>query len=316
MKGTIIMKKFKCLLILIIAVFLIGCAANSTEIKKPEHLNAGMKEIKKGTSWYQKGCYKRSLEHFLRAHELFSGSDQLSGVALSMNNIGNIYRIMGDLENALLFFDESIDIYNNSKNYEGLVQAMSNRAAVLIEGNRLEDAAKLIEEAEVIAQKHSIPVYNLQNNLGLLYIRQKKYSQAKDVLIEARTNIKPDAFGEFATVNYALGRLMNETGCFERAVYFFETALKADRLSGFHKGIADDLAEIGSVYYSQKKYESAANCFKRSIKIYALIENRDKVSEITNMLVKAAKKANLNISITQHFVKNWLEGKAFENPCK
>jgi tetratricopeptide (TPR) repeat protein len=197
-----------------------------------------------------------------------------------------------------------------------MVQAMSNRAAVLIEADMLKDAAGLIEQAENIAKEHKLPVYNMQNNLGLLYIRQKKYSLAREVLIEARRNIPPDNFTEFATVNFTLGRLMNETGGFERAVYFFETALKADRLSGFHKGIADDLAAIGSVYYSEKKYDKAVDYFKRSIKIYALIEKRDKVSETANLLEKAAEKANLNISVTQHFVKNWLEGKAFENPCK
>jgi hypothetical protein len=75
-----------------------GCAGGNAVKKKPEHIVSGMKEIQKGTTWYQKGCYKRSLEHFFRAHELFAASDQLDGVAMSMNNIGNIYRIMEDID--------------------------------------------------------------------------------------------------------------------------------------------------------------------------------------------------------------------------
>ncbi|MBW2567972.1 MAG: tetratricopeptide repeat protein [Deltaproteobacteria bacterium] len=284
--------------------------------KKPGHLISGMKEIQKGATWYQKGCYHRSLEHFLRAHELFVVSDQLDGVAMSMNNIGNIYRIMKDLDNALLFFEESIDIYQNIKNYKGLVQTLSNKAAVLIDGNKLEEAVNVLKSAEDIAQKNSIPTTNILNNWGILFIRQKEYSRAEKILNTALANADPKNYSEYATVNFALGNLMCETGHPDKAVYFFKTALKTDRLSGFHKGIADDLGAIGDVNFSQDKYESAVNYFKRSIKIYALIQNRSKVFEIMKKLDIASEKSGQEISVTKHFINKWLEGKDFENPCK
>ena len=310
------MKRFYSILILIAVLFFFGCAGGNAVKKKPEHIISGMKEIQKGTTWYQKGCYKRSLEHFFRAHELFAASDQLDGVAMSMNNIGNIYRIMEDTDSSLLFFEESITIYQDIKDYSGLVQALSNKAAVLIDSDRLKEAAGVLRLAEDIAQKNSIPADHISNKWGILFIRQKEYSRAEEILNSALANTDPADHSEYATVNFALGTLMRETGRYEKAVYFFKAALDTDRLSGFHKGIADDLSAIGDINFSQSKYEPAVNFFKRSIKIYALIENRKKVSEVMDRLVKAAEKADLNISITKHFVKTWLEGKAFENPCK
>jgi len=310
------MKRFYSILILIAVLFFFGCAGGNAVKKKPEHIISGMKEIQKGATWYQKGCYKRSLEHFFRAHELFAASDQLDGVAMSMNNIGNIYRIMEDTDSSLLFFEESIRIYQDIKNYKGLVQALSNKAAVLIDGDRLEEAAGVLKSAEDIAQKNSIPTGHILNKWGILFIRQKEYSRAEEILNSALANTDPANHSEYATVNFALGTLMRETGRYEKAIYFFKAALDTDRLSGFHKGIADDLSAIGDINFSQSKYEPAVNFFKRSIKIYALIENRKKVSEVMDRLIKAAEKADLDISITKHFVKTWLEGKAFENPCK
>ncbi|MCK4468275.1 MAG: tetratricopeptide repeat protein [Desulfobacterales bacterium] len=310
------MKKFNCLLILIAVLFFFGCAGGNAVKKKPEHIISGMKEIQKGAAWYQKGCYKRSLEHFFRAHELFAASDQLDGVAMSMNNIGNIYRIMEDINSSLLFFEESITIYQDIKDYNGLAQALSNKAAVLIDSDRLKEAAGVLRLAEDIAQKKSIPADHILNKWGILFIRQKEYSRAEEILNSALANTDPADHSEYATVNFALGTLMRETGRYEKAIYFFKAALDADRLSGFHKGIADDLSAIGDINFSQSKYEPTVNFFKRSIKIYALIENRKKVSEVMDRLVKAAEKADLDISITKHFVKTWLEGKAFENPCK
>ena len=302
--------------ILIAVLFFFGCAGGNAVKKKPGHLISGMKEIKKGTTWYQKGCYKRSLEHFFRAHELFAASDQLDGVAMSMNNIGNIYRIMEDIDRSLLFFEESVSIYQDIKDYSGLVQALSNKAAVLIDSDRFEEAACVLRLAEDIAEKNSIPTNHILNKWGILFIRQKEYGRAEEILNSALANTDLANHSEYATVNFALGTLMRETGRYEKAVYFFKAALDTDRLSGFHKGIADDLSAIGDINFSQSKYEPAVNFFKRSIKIYALIENRKKVSEVMGRLVKAAEKADLNISITKHFVKTWLEGKAFENPCK
>ncbi len=310
------MKRLNTFVILIAVLFLYGCAGGNAVKKKPEHIISGMKEIRKGTTWYKRGCYNRSLEYFFRAHELFAASDQLDGVAMTMNNIGNIYRNMEGIDSSLLFFEESISIYQDIKDYSGLVQALSNKAAVLIDSDRFEEAAGVLRLAEDIAQKNSIPANHILNNWGILFIRKKEYSRAEEILNSALANTDPADHSEYATVNFALGTLMRETGRYEKAVYFFKAALDTDRLSGFHKGIADDLSAIGDINLSQGKYKPAVNYFKRSIKIYALIENRNKVSEIMGWLVKAAEKAGLDISITEHFVKNWLEGKAFESPCK
>ncbi len=284
--------------------------------KKPGHLISGMKEIKKGTTWYQKGCYKRSLEHFFRAHELFTASDKLSGIAMCMNNIGNIYRMMGEIDRSLLFFEESISIYQYIKDYSGLVQALSNKAAVLIDSDRFEKAACVLSLAEDIAQQNSIPANHILNKRGILFIRQKQYGRAEQILDSAIANTDPANHLEYATVNFALGTLMRETGRYEKAVYFFKAALDTDRLSGFHKGIADDLGAIGDINFSQGKYEPAVNYFKRSIKIYALTQNRSKVTEIMKKLNIAAKKSGQDISVTTHFLNQWLKGKTFEGPCK
>lgn len=310
------MKRLNTFVILIAVLFFFGCAGGNAVKKKPEHIISGMKEIQKGATWYKRGCYNRSLEYFFRAHELFAVSDQLDGVAMTMNNIGNIYRIMEDIDRSLLFFEESISIYQDIKDYSGLVQALSNKAAVLIDSDRLEEAAGVLKSAEDIAQKNSIPANHILNKRGILFIRQKEYSRAEKILNSALANTDPANHSEYATVNFALGTLMRETERYEKAVYFFKAALDTDRLSGFHKGIADDLSAIGDINFNQRKYEPAINYFKRSIKIYALIENRNKVSEIMDRLVKAAEKAGLDISITKHFVKNWLEGKAFGSPCE
>jgi tetratricopeptide (TPR) repeat protein len=303
-------------MILLLTVFLFACAGGKSAQKMPEHITAGMQAITKGISRYNKGCYQSSLEYFFRAHELFTASDQLSGIAVSLNNIGNVYRALGDGDSAVLFLDESFAIYTDIDDYQGAVQVLSNKAAALIDSGRLEKATNVLGTAEEIAQKNEISFSPLLNNRGILLIKKKEYQSAEEILKRALADADPQNFSEFATVNFALGNLMLETKRYQQAVNFFNAALEKDRSSGFYKGIADDLAAIGSAYLLQEKNELALSFFKRSIKIYALIGDPEKVHSILEQLEKIAAKTGFDITVTKHFVSRWLEGKALENPCK
>ncbi len=303
--------------IIIMSLFismLFACTGNNV-IKKSDTTISGIKEIKKGTYLYKKGCYERSLEHFLRAHELFVFSDNLSGVAMSMNNIGNIYRTTGCISSATQFFDESCRIFLYINDIKGAVQALSNKSAALIEDGRLEEASNVLSLAERIAENNKKLSVTLLKNQGILLIRKKEFKRAEDILKKACKNVETSNLLEKAAINFALGNLMLETKRSENAVEYFKEALSADQSSGFIKGIADDLAAIGTVYYNQDKYELAVNFFNRSIKIYALMRNEKKVHKIMELLNKSSEKANINISITKNFVKKWLEGKSLKGFC-
>jgi tetratricopeptide (TPR) repeat protein len=309
------MKQSSSILALLTALVFFACAGGKTIHKEPRHLTASMKAITQGVAEYDKGCYHRSLEDFFRAHELFSASDQLDGVAMSLNNIGNVYRIIGDMESSVLFLEESYDIYTHIEDHKGMVQVLSNKAAAHIENNRLEDAAKALDTAEEIARKNRIVYIPLLSNQGILFTKQKDYPRAEQTLEEALKKVDPKNFSEYATVNFAFGNLMFESGHDERAVEFYKIALAADRSSGFYNGIADDLAAIGAAYMRLGQNELATNYYKRSIKIYALINNKKEVKVILDKLEHMAKSSGDDISVTLHFVNQWLDGKSQEGPC-
>ncbi|MBW2201930.1 MAG: tetratricopeptide repeat protein [Deltaproteobacteria bacterium] len=310
------MKQNHIFLILFLAAFLFACTGGNYARKKPEHLTFGMGEVQKGMGWYQKGCYNRSLEHFFKAHEFFSVSDQLNGAAMSLNNIANVYRVIGEINNAVFFYKESYALYSDIKDYKGVVQALSNMAAALIDASRLEEAEKIMDQADEIAMQIKILFLPIQKNRGILLVRKKEFARAEEILKSVLKMTDPENLSEFAAVNFALGNLMFETGRYEEAIGFLKVALEADRSSGFYSGIAEDLAAIGDAYFIQAKYEPAAKFFKRSIKVYALTENEKKVKEWMEQLEKASEKADLDISVTKYFVNSWLDGKALVSPCK
>jgi len=310
------MKRICLLWVIIFCFFIVACGGGGKKTRKPEHLVAGAKEIQKGIAWYQKGCYKRALGYFLRAHESFVLSDQLHGVAMSLNNIGNVYRHMDKIVDAILLFEESFDIYWDLKNKASAVQVLSNKAAALIDDNQLGKASAILSLAKEIAQKNALNDKPLLHNHAILLIKQKEFKQAEEILGRALETTDPTNLSAVATVNFAFGNLNLARGKYAEAVKYFKITLDADRSRGFYKGMADTLAALGTAFVGLGQSAQAADYYKRSIQIYALIENKKKVRQTMDAFEKAAKTANLDTRVTKYFVGKWSKGQVFQGPCQ
>jgi len=305
------------------AVLFIGClltvlACGGPPLKPtPSHLLTGTDQIRKGTVLYKKGCFKRAMEHFSRAHELYAASDQLNGVAMSFNNMGTVYRATGDFESAAAFFAKAHDIYKDLGDKEGIRQSLANASAVLIDTGRLEEAEAVISQAMSISSgDDGRPFVPLLSNRGILLTRKKDYAGAEKILKEALAAADPERFTETATVYYALGRLMLEMKRPEEAVSYYQAALAADRSEGYYRGMADDLSGMGRSYLASGDRGAAVKAWERSVKIYALIKLPEEVRKTLAEIRTAAAGTGIDIRITELFVSRWLEGKVYEKPCE
>ena len=267
----------------------------------------GMKEIARGSEWYRKGCYQKSLVHFFKAHALFAARDYQAGVAMSLNNIGTVYLASGDTASAHRFFGEARQLYTLLADRQGTVQAMSNQAVALIEDRRFDDAGAILAEAEGAAAAQTELLSSIRIKQGILLLRQGNYRAAEAELLKVLAAIDKDDAADQAAVCFAMGRLMAATRRPEKAIGFFKQALAGDRLNGFHKGIADDLAALGDVHADLGQASQAVSFFQRSVKIYALIGNNDRVADILSELETLSAAAGIDISVTRYFVKRWLE---------
>jgi tetratricopeptide (TPR) repeat protein len=309
------MKRRYFTLLLFLLSLVLACSGPSVK-PSSETSNDGMKALRKGIGWYQKGCYHNSLEHFTRAAELFAASDHLAGTAMTMNNIGNVYRLIGDSKSAALFFDEAYAIYVDLNQPEGAIQALANKSALFIDDNAFDKAETVIQKAESMAAAAGIASVSLLNNKGVLLTKKKDTPAAETVLKSALAAAAPEDFRSIATVNASLGNLQLERGDYEKAIVFFSRALEMDRKADFPIGIADDLTDIGTAYYLQKKYDPALHYFRRGIKIHAIYGNQEKVTFITGMMETAADATGADIRITRHFVNKWTAGDLMTSPCK
>ncbi len=293
------------------SLLLCACAGDPPKTL-PVHLRAGTEQIRKGNFYYQKGCYKRALEHFIRANELYTASDQPEGIAMSLNNIGSVYRALGDAGGSMTFFDEAERIYLKSGGGAILGQVLSNKAAALIDLGDLARAEKAMDRAWEIQASDQKARASLLTNRGILLARKERRSEAESLFRQALALNGEEG----AATHFALGNLLMETGRQQEAAEQFEAALKADRSSGFYKGIADDLARLGHVAKARGNEAEAFDYWERSLKIYTLMglqRERDETAQLLKSAPQGTKGAG---DATSFFLNRWEKGKRLENPCE
>lgn len=309
------MRRYKFSMLLLILLTTFACGGGNQK-KDPVTVHPATKQLQRGVAWYQRGCFQKSLDAFTKAHELFSAADRLPDVAMSLNNIGNIYRHIGDTPSALLFFQEAYELYTHLDNHEGSIQALANQSAVLLSENRLDEAAAFIREAKNLAELSSSISVQTLNNQGILLTRRGQLDEAASVLQKAFQATTPEEIHLRATVLSSLGNLMSQKSEYRKALSHYQEALELDRQAEFYPGIADNLSAIGRVYYQLKEYRLATTHYKRSLKISAILGNSKQVSQTMMRLEDAAAKAEMDTTLTQHFVDKWSQGDISKHPCQ
>ena len=298
-----------CLLCLVCA-----CGGVSRQkVETPADVQAGAKAIEKGNRLYAQGCYRQAAPHFFRAHVAFTAADDQPGVALSLNNLGNVYQAEGDADNAIAFFDESLAVSESLGDRPGILRALSNKVAALIGADRLEQAETLIAET---ARRAGEPFLPLQINQGILLIKKKDYPRAQTVLEEALAGVARQDRASRAKIHFALGRLMRARGNPAGAIDHFQLALADDRAVGSYRGMAQDHAQLGDAYREKDGPARALAHYKQAVKLYALLGAGDRVPAVLAKLEQTADATGADIRITTHFVKTWLEDKGLKRPCR
>jgi tetratricopeptide (TPR) repeat protein len=299
---------------LIFVLFLASCGGTK-EVIVPNHISAGSVQTDKGMPFYERGCYARALDHFYRANELYTAIGDSRGMAMSANNIGVVYRAMGEAAAAIPFFEDALRMYRSLGNQEDVRQTLSNLAAAQVDTGDYAAAGKNIDEVLKIriGRKPFVPAMTVK---GILLAKQGDVKGAEAMLKEALDNIDRRNPAGAAAANYAMGELLLGTARYKEAVPYFEKALESDRKAGFYRGIADDLTALGRCSAGISDDAAAVNYWQQSVRIYALLGMEEKVRATMAILEEAAKRSNRDIALTRALVDRWLKGDMADNICE
>ncbi len=295
---------------------LCACASAPSTTATAGSTDRGDRELKWGVHWYHKGCARKALDHFQAAHEHYSLADQRAGVARSLISLANLHRQSGNLDSAMLFYDAAIVAARRCDDQTITAQALSNKAGVLIESGELSAAEVLLDEAQLLTRQTG-PVFAITlNNRAILLMKRERFDEAATLLDQADALAAGDSYHAGAGIRFTRGRLLMRAGNHAQALAFFQQALDLDRRAGHTRGMADDLSAMAEIYEQLGRDEAALDCLDRSIKIHALIDQRNAVLENLERMETLAERTGTDIRITVHFVNQWLAGEAVDAICR
>jgi tetratricopeptide (TPR) repeat protein len=193
--------------------------------------------------YVEQGDYPKALEFGLKVLKLFEEIDYQKGIALAIGNIGNIYTAQHNADRALEYYFKALKLAESDKEKRNISRNLSNIGVVYLQKHdyttALEYLLKALKINEELESKEGITT--CQSNIALVYEMQANLIRDKD----------PQAANKL----------------YEKALNGYFSSLKMSEELDMPIAIANRLGNIGSLYYTLKKYKEAEVYLSRGLSI-------------------------------------------------
>jgi DNA-binding winged helix-turn-helix (wHTH) protein/tetratricopeptide (TPR) repeat protein len=219
-----------------------------------EHLLVARALVKQARASHALGLTDQAIPALAQAKELFRGSGDRQGAALTLLVTAGVLKSMGDYSRAHATASEALQVFEQIGDKRGTAQSLNALATIQYEQGDLPQAKTLFEQylqvEREVGSKTNIAgaLGNLANVLeaqGDLTEAQKLTQQSIQVFSEV---------GDQKALGIALGNLANlllEQGDLRQASKTYEDAIKIKREIGYQRGLAYDLEGLSEVFEAE-----------------------------------------------------------------
>ena len=269
-----------CLLIILVGSLLANTKIDSLETllnnvvgkEKPRILN-------QLSTAYRRIDSEMSMECGFQALELAEKENNILEKAHALSNIGICFRKIGDYNNAIEYFHNSLHLFNQLGDKKNTANTLDNIAHIYWFKSEyslaLDHYNQALEINLEINDKHLLG--RSYNNLGSVYYRLCYYDLALENFLQA-LHIKKELNDKniTSTLNN-LGNIYLRLLNFEKALSNYKEALRLKKANNDIRAIASTLNNIGNVYLEMGKFELALQYYLEALK-YSEENNIKKVT--------------------------------------
>jgi tetratricopeptide (TPR) repeat protein len=138
-----------------------------------------------GNSYWYEGVFEFAQNYYLLALRQYELIDDKSGLGQAYNNIGEVYKKMGDYKKALEFLKLSMNLKKGDSHSEAII--LYNVGELYIFLNDIPQANRYIEQALSVAIRNNDrrAIGYSYTGLGIISSKQKRYQEALDYFVRA-----------------------------------------------------------------------------------------------------------------------------------
>lgn len=192
-------------------------------------------------------------------------------VADYLNNLGGIYRVKGELDQALEKLKEALKIIENLGGFETKLNLLNQIGTIHHAKKEYDLALENYQEALNIAEQLGNPILTLAplNNLGMVYYHQGDYDRAIEIYTKGLDLCKKiDEKKAQANLLNSIGNVLLDRGDPDAAREKLEAALNMFKEINYQSGIATSLMSLAPIYSNLEGLDKALETYEEAL-IYA-----------------------------------------------
>jgi tetratricopeptide (TPR) repeat protein len=252
-------------------ISLLGCSSVPEQAEEViEKKNSAAEYAEYGNSYYNQGMYSQALNFFTLSLAYNGSVYHEEGMIQSYNSLGKVYIVLGDMGKAEKSYTDALELSLLIKNADLIAQSINNLGELYLKQEKYNLALKRFEQAMEYAK--NLPEEKeaiIFHNIGIVYNRMNDEEKALEYFQRAlRINLGKNYHEEIASNYYMISSIYSSRGDYETAVKYMQKALEEDRIVENSLGIAKDFQALGIIVLKAGKEKLAYNYFKKCIYVY------------------------------------------------
>jgi signal transduction histidine kinase len=261
----------------------------NTELKDAEQICYGNYYL--GVCYMFKNEYSKNLKYNLIALELVDLLEvpDITMKSRILNQIGRSYEFQNEYEKALEFFNQSMEIMNESDHPESIANRLHSIAMLNDKMGNYEEAVPLLERAlkMLLKTENKIGISYTYQNLGIVLYNAGLHAKSEEYF-----KLSLPLFREFgarfgiATVYVYLGRISKENHKFDEAILSVEKGLEIAEEINQNGLMRDALLVLSDINSTMGNYKKALSDFKKATAFKDSVYSEEKNKSIAEMQTK------------------------------
>lgn len=260
-------------------------ALGTYELAYRQHLQSGEKNdagfsmSNIGQTLWSLGKFDSAITAHNRAIALRQEVGNKKGEAYSWKKIGGLYKESGDATKSMEAFQKALDLYKNSDAKSEYGELLEDLGANYVKIKDYSSAEKYYFEALALYRtiKSRNKEASLLSSIGNMFYEEQKYARADEYFVQA-LNIQKEINDRsglmYSYTNRALVAQFHKED-FKDAISKMKIALSLAEETQSESNLAFCLKQIGSLYSYINEYDSALQCYDKSLAIYRRLEDKE-----------------------------------------
>jgi CHAT domain-containing protein len=215
--------------------------------------------------------YKKALEYFQEAFELYNSIGEIKLSAALIGNKATIFHKLGQVDSAFYYYNKSLQLRESLGDQLGSAGVLRNIGSLYNSQGRYIEAIYYLEQSLALRRisNDSIGIINTLNSVAVLYSNLNYFEKSIEILkecIELSELVNDKRKYAMSLVN--MGNILMEQGDYTKCLDFFYKGLTLLEDSKDLQGKSTTMLNIGMANHFDKNYENSLIWYHKSLLIF------------------------------------------------